>query len=448
MILNRQLFHSTDRRTNIIKENAVYSLFIKGANMLVSLLLVPLTIDYVNPELYGIWLALSSMVTWLGFFDMGFGLGLRNKLTMAVSLGNYKYGKVLISSTYAILTVIFFLVCIVAYFSCSLVDWPHVLNVSSDYSEVINDSFHVLIIAFCARMVFQVVTNVCQSYQMTALAGFLDMLGNLLSLIYIYTLTITIAPNLVYVTGVFCLMPIMVFVLANIFLYRTHFKAVAPSVRYIRLSVFRDITSLGAQFFLIQIVCVILYQATNIIISHYCGPEDVTVYNIAYKYLNISLMIFSILQSPIWSAFGDAYAKKDYEWMQAIYRKIVRLLGITLIFIVVMVLVSPVAYEVWIGNSVKVPFRITVLLSIYTIAQLICNVHTMIINGIGKLRLELVLAYVQGLVYPLLIYFFAPSLQLEGILVSLIIIALIPNFFIVRQAILLVNNQSYGIYNK
>lgn len=448
MALNRQLFHSTNLRTNIIKENAVYSLFIKGVNILVSLLLVPLTIDYVNPELYGIWLALSSIVTWLGFFDMGFGLGLRNRLTMAVSLGNYKYGKILISSTYAVLTVIFFLVCIVAYFSCSLVDWHYILNVSSSYSEVITDSFHVLIIAFCARMVLQVVTNVCQSYQMTALASFLDMLGNLLSLLFIYILTITIAPNLVYVTGVFCLTPIMVFVLANIVLYRTHFKDVAPSVRYVRLSVFRDITSLGAQFFLIQIICVILYQATNIVISHYCGPEEVTVYNIAYKYLNISLMFFSILQSPIWSAFGDAYAKKDYEWMQAIYRTIVRLLGITLFLIIVMVFISPVAYDVWIGDSVKVPFRVTLLLSVYTCAQLICNVHTMIINGIGKLRLELVLAYVQGLVYPLLIYLLAPSFQLEGILISLIIIALIPNFFIVRQAILLVNNNSHGIYNK
>ena len=51
--------------------------------MLISLLLVPLTIDYLNPTQYGIWITLMSVIAWFNFFDIGLGNGLRNKFATA-----------------------------------------------------------------------------------------------------------------------------------------------------------------------------------------------------------------------------------------------------------------------------------------------------------------------------------------------------------------------------
>ncbi len=42
------------------KKNIVASFFIKGISIAISLVVVPLTINYVNPSRYGIWLTLSS----------------------------------------------------------------------------------------------------------------------------------------------------------------------------------------------------------------------------------------------------------------------------------------------------------------------------------------------------------------------------------------------------
>jgi O-antigen/teichoic acid export membrane protein len=55
------------------KKNIVTSFVIKGINVLINLALVPLTIKYVNSTQYGIWLTLSSIITWFSFFDIGFG---------------------------------------------------------------------------------------------------------------------------------------------------------------------------------------------------------------------------------------------------------------------------------------------------------------------------------------------------------------------------------------
>src|SRR5258708_8697919 len=44
------------------KKNILTSFLIKGCNITISLVLVPLTIHYVKPTQYGIWLTLSSII--------------------------------------------------------------------------------------------------------------------------------------------------------------------------------------------------------------------------------------------------------------------------------------------------------------------------------------------------------------------------------------------------
>ena len=55
-----------------------------------------------------------------------------------------------------------------------------------------------------------------------------------------------------------------------------------------------------------------IFQFTNIIITRIEGPDVVTQYNIAYKYFNVLNMFALIILSPFWSAFTDAYVKKDF----------------------------------------------------------------------------------------------------------------------------------------
>jgi O-antigen/teichoic acid export membrane protein len=66
------------KRTHKALFNIASSFVIKGASILLSLLLVPLTLDYLNPYEYGIWLTLSSVLMWINYFDIGLGNGLRN----------------------------------------------------------------------------------------------------------------------------------------------------------------------------------------------------------------------------------------------------------------------------------------------------------------------------------------------------------------------------------
>ena len=69
------------------KKNIAASFVIKGLSIAISLVMVPMTIHYINPTQYGIWITLSSIIGWFSFFDIGFGNGLRNRFAESIAMG-------------------------------------------------------------------------------------------------------------------------------------------------------------------------------------------------------------------------------------------------------------------------------------------------------------------------------------------------------------------------
>jgi O-antigen/teichoic acid export membrane protein len=85
MILNKfyQTFGIKSGRDKNIVKNIGWSSFYKIGSIISNFMLVPLTINYLDTENYGIWLTLTSFISWFSFFDIGLVNGLRNKFAEA-----------------------------------------------------------------------------------------------------------------------------------------------------------------------------------------------------------------------------------------------------------------------------------------------------------------------------------------------------------------------------
>src|ERR1700743_469129 len=60
------------------------SFIAKALNILISFLSVPLTVHYLGAERYGVWLTISSLITWMSMTDFGLaGVALVNVLSEA-----------------------------------------------------------------------------------------------------------------------------------------------------------------------------------------------------------------------------------------------------------------------------------------------------------------------------------------------------------------------------
>ena len=446
-IINR-LFKSQDSRTQKVKINIVGAILIKGISILVSFLLVPLTLGYVDTHLYGIWITLSSIVIWLNIFDVGFNLGLKNKLCEAISKENMEKGKELVSTTYFIMSIIFIPLGVFIILLSHYIDWCSILNVEKQYNEEIIATIIPLAIGFSCQMILNVILAILSSFQMVALSSLFNVIGNFLSLIVIFILTKTVPSSLPLLGWTLSMMPIVVLLIASVILFNGKFKRVSPSFHCIRKEYINDLFSLGYKFFLIQIQGIVLYQSANLIITNVESPDAVTTYNIAYKYITNGTMIFSIMLNPLWPAFTEAYTKKDFLWMNQMYQKMVKVYFLFALLTTLMVIASPLVYKIWVGDKVYVPWTVTITLGLYMIINSWDTLQVSLINGIGTIALQMRVVLIGLFFHIPLAFYLGKLFGICGVILSMIVINIIYATCFTTQIRKILSRKAEGIWLK
>lgn len=439
---------SGSQRTVTIKKNILWSFLIKGISILTSFLLVPLTLGYVTSEIYGVWLTISSILLWMTYMDVGFTLGLKNRLAEALAKNDFERGKGLVSTTYFMMVVIFVPFSVLLILASPFINWCSILNVSQQYSDIICITIQILSLFLSLQMIVNVFVAVVAAHQKTALSQLFQVIGQVCSLIIIACMSRFVEPSLVNLTFAYSLMPIVIVAIASLYFFRSSMKAIAPSFKAVDKRYIRDLWNLGVKFFIIQVQMIVLYQSTNLLISHLDGPEAVTQYNVAYKLLNIVVMVYMIILGPLWPAFTDAYTKNDFKWMKNIYRKMTFVFLALCAVILVITLLSPIIYKLWVGDKVSVPIILTVIVALYTMLHSWDSLQVMLINGIGAVKVQTYVVLV-GLVFHIpLSLFLGRYIGLLGVIVSMCVINLIYSTVFTIQINKILNKKASGIWLK
>jgi len=111
---------------------ALTSLSAKGITALTMLVSVPLTVDYLGVERYGMWMAISSLITVLSFADLGIGNGLVNSLAEANGKDDREASIRYVSNAFIMLLGIAVLIVAVFLSIYPFVPWAVVFKVQSD----------------------------------------------------------------------------------------------------------------------------------------------------------------------------------------------------------------------------------------------------------------------------------------------------------------------------
>ena len=417
-------FQKGNPRSILAKKNILGSLFVRVTSICISLVMVPLTISYVNPSRYGIWLTLSSVVGWISFFDIGFTNGLRNKFAEANARGDTELARQYVSTAYLFLSVIFGgmwgLLLVVNRF----LDWGRVLNIPNAGEEQVGAVAAIVLTYFCFLFVLRTVNTLLTADQQPAVAALLDMLGQLISLGVIFVLTRTVSGSLMNLTVALCVPTLMVLLLANLLLFRSRYARFAPSLGLVRIELARDIMGLGFKFFIPQIAYILQYQTTSFLIAHYFDVTQVTSYNIAYKYFNVLQMGFAILITPLWSGVTDSYSRGDMEWIRHVVNRYLYLLSAFVLAGLVMLLFSERMYDLWIGKGkVEVSFAVSLLCYLFIVTAMFSNIFVSVLNGIGALKIQFISSLITPVLFILLslLCILKLGMGVEGILLSTIV---------------------------
>lgn len=438
---------SADKRTTLIYKNIAGSFIIKAWTGVVQLLLVPMTLRCLNQYEYGIWLTISSFLLWIDTFDIGLGNGLRNKLAESIATNNYERGRQQVSTTFCMLFMIVLPIVAILLVIIHNIDCYKLLNVNP---HSISHLDHVLMcsLAFVsANFIFKFIGNIYLALQLPAINNLLIAIGHTIVLISLYFLSMWEEVSLMHVAIAYTASPLLIYLISYPITF-SKYKEFRPALSYFNIHELKPLLVLGIKFFLAQFSNLIIFASSNILISHIFSPKDVTPYQIAYRYFGITNIAFTIISVPFWSATTEAYTKGDWSWISKSIRKLrMVLVGFFLVLCFMLLLANPV-YCLWVGNSIIVPFELSMAIMLYTGVILYSTCYSNMLCGIGKIYLLTSLTVLEAILYIPLAIFLACNYGCIGIVIALIAVN-IPSALINKlQFDKLCKNKAYGIWNK
>jgi O-antigen/teichoic acid export membrane protein len=441
-------FSKGHERTLLAKKNIAGTFLFKGGSILISLLLIPLILDYINPSQFGMWLTISSFLTWFAFFDIGLGNGLKNKLTEALVAGDLPLARIYVSTTYFIIAMISLILLMIFLLLNFFLDWTRLLNAPPNLAHELSTLVFAVFSLFSFQFVLQLINNVTAARQNMVISAFIGFLGNLLSLIVIYILNKTTAGSLLNLALASTISPLVILLLFSLQLYKGAYQQIAPALKFVKLSYIRDLLGLGIKFFIIQIGLLFLYNTANLIISNVISPAAVTTFNIAFKYFSVLTMICGIVMVPFWTAFTEANAKDDSLWIRKTIHNLLKFCILMFFAGLTMLLLSNFIYKLWVGPNIHIPFSLSFILFVFTVLNTYRSVFSFYFNGTGKIMLQLYLIIISGLLNIPFGIFLGKILGTTGVVLATTILCALCAVVETIQYQKLINKRATGIWNK
>ena len=439
----------SQQRSSLLQKNIIASFLIKGWSAIIVLLMVPATLHCLGEYKNGIWLTISSMLIWIDNMDIGLGNGLRNKVAEYVARGEHERTRSLISSTFAMLTCIIIPALLVLLLLILIGDPYQLFNASPSRVSHLDQVLMVTVTLVCTSFIFKLIGNFYMGLQLPAVSNLLIALGQTLALAGTYLVLWSGSHSLMHIALVNTAAPLLVYLLAFPYTFLYKYPQLRPSFGLINLQEAKAVINMGVQFFIMQVSGVILFMTSNLLISNLFSPEMVTPYQITYRYFSILLVIFTVVCMPFWNATTDAYQRNDMEWIRNATRKL-RLMTIGfLVCLGLMILLSDTIYAVWIDRQTIIDIKMSIVMAVYIFILIYSMRYSYFINGIGKLRLQLIFTTAAAVLFIPLAYL--TTLWTHDIIWFMVVMCLvnIPGLIVNRiQFSKLINGKAKGIWNK
>ena len=341
------------------------------------------------------------MLVWIDQMDIGLGNGLRNQLAVHIAHGEYERARSIVSSTFAMLCVITFPIMLLLSALVWYCDIYTFLNVSPQMIPDLRMALLSSVIIVCITFIFKFIGNVYMGMQMPAVSNLIIATGQTIALIATWLLYISHHGSFLNIVLVNTSAPLLIYLLAYPYTFYRKYRFLKPTVRSVNLQSAMALCNVGLKFFWLQIAGVLQFMTANILISKFFTPEMVTPYQIAYRYMSLLIVVFTVICMPFWNATTDAYEKGDIAWIENANKKMNRMTLWIALLLIVMVTVSPLIYKVWIGDKCSVPFFMTVMMALYIILMILSMRYSYFLNGIGALRLQLLMTVTTIIFIPM-----------------------------------------------
>ena len=338
------------RYRNIILTGSTAAM-VKIFTSLIGLVTVPLTVNYLGSERYGVWMTMSSFLALMSFADMGLGNGLVNSIAKAFGANNKKMALKAISSTFVLLSTISIILLLVFNTIYPHVSWHKIFNAQSEIAVAESGpAIYVFTIIFFINLPLGIIRRIQDGYQEGYKFQRIMVIGSLFSLSGLL-LCIKMEGGLPYLVMAFLGGNLMATLINGAILFGYQRRDLLPNLTSVDIKFGISLIKTGFIFFLLQVFTLVGNSSDNIIIAHFIGPSSVAEYEIVKKLFFLTMLTQFIIQ-PLWPAFGEAMVSGDYKWAQSTLQKAIKIGSISSALLALpMLIFGKTIISVWVGEE-------------------------------------------------------------------------------------------------
>lgn len=401
----------------------------RGGAMAASFLVIPLMIGYLGQEQFGVWSTLLTVMSWVVFFDLGVGNGLRNKVAESLAKNERGEAAYYIASGYTLIGLIALALWALVTATSFIIPWQAVFNTQAISEATLRSTVQIAVFFIVLNFWIGLIAALLGAVQKTSVVALGQLITNLAILGLVYVLTQTTHASISQLALVYGLSLVTANILLSLWFYRRH-----PELRphpYLDKRHVRPLLHVGLQFFTIQLAVLVIFTTDKMLITQLFGPQYVTQYDVVFKLFSVITFAHGLISAPLWSAYTDAYHRNDLAWIKQMLQKQLLLFGGIALGAVVMGILAETLIGLWIGGDFQVSRPLIAAMVLFVIVSTWNNIFGSILGGLGKIRLGSIYTVFTAILNVPVSYYLAITLELGvpgivfGTVVSIAISAIV-----------------------
>lgn len=383
------------------------------------LVTVPLVLNYLGVERFGLWMTMLSLAGLIGFADLGIGSGLINTLAYAKGKGDVAGAQKSISNAFFMLLVIaagwgsiFFL--IYPWFL-----WSEIFGVTSFRAiREIKPALTIFVLIFFMNLPLGVVQRAQLGFQEGHIYNLWEGIGRLLSLAGIFVV-VFLNLGLPWLVFVFFGVPVLTNLVNNFVFFGFMHPQLKPSYKVVEIKVISGLFSVGMVFLVTQIAYAVGRTSDNIILAQTLGAEAVSIYAIPQQLFSIILVLVMMFSTALWPAYKEAVVNNDLHWVKfTLIKSLAITVALSGILIFVLIIFGKTIIFRWITTDVIVTTDVLIALGIWTGLSALGNVLSMFLFSVDAVKIQAALMSCFAAVAILLKFLLVDDLGITGVVLA------------------------------
>ena len=364
----------------------------RGSNFVTLLISIPLLLDYLGTEQFGVWMTIVSVAALFAFVDLGLGNGLVNAVAAADGRNDHEAARRAISSAYFLIISLAGVLAVTLVLLYRVVPWAEVVNASGTRSASLVPLAVAALAAFVllslpAGLVLRVQTGLQHGFQANTWAAFAGplSLGALLA-------AMELNASLPWLVAAYACGPVVASAANTVNFFGRRRSDLRPKVRDFDSEVARRLLSVGIAFSVLQLAAVAAYQLDALVIAHVLGPSHVADYTVPLQLYLVVPVVVGLFLIPLWPAYGESIARGDIQWArQTLARSVWLTVGGSTCAVALLTVAAPTLIRLWVGPGIDPPFALLAGLALWMVVMSVGTGLSMFLNGVGVVRLQALL---------------------------------------------------------